>query len=622
MAIDVRGKTVGPGWIGTYLRYGLLFMAVLCLFACPGVSNNPDLPSDGSGGDLDENDGEVQPSCADGIQNQDETGTDCGGSCIACYEGATFYVSNDGDDDDNGLSPDRAWKTIDRVNRQPSFQPGDAILFKRGDEWREELVITWSGNENAHILFGTYGDGAKPRILGSELAENWTTVQGHANVWRSARVLDPPFAGHASSIFFGHTDGSTSWGRAQNIDAVNSCGDDFALLGQEYDWCWESGAIYVYAPESPASRYAFVEVPQRRGAITMVSHNPEEYITIEGLEMLYGTMYGYNDGWPMNYEVRGLTIRNCHVAYIGIRGGDSAMGLVIWHSDMLVQNNDIHDCGRRSISYNVYTDNGRDTDGLVFENVLFEDNVLHNGYHTTGFDISHGDQMFDTFRNFTFRNNFIWDDPSDDPSDGLNDFTSMGLYLWAGAGQFINFKVYNNIFKDIKQKSIAVSGVDNLEIFNNTIYGTNPNIGSYRPMVSIGGDNANLRFDNNIVHGRVSGDDFLSRCVYISSSGNTEVASMNNNLYFQDDTDQVIVYVSNQSYRMADWDDYRNTTGWDLNSPSPQNPLFLNAEDGDFRLQSRSEAINNGSSIAGRGSDFFGNSIVGQPDIGAVESQE
>ena len=50
----------------------------------------------------------------------------------------------------------------------------------------------------------------------------------------------------------------------------------------------------------------------------------------------------------------------------GIRGGGNAYGLVVSHSDLLVRNNDIHDCGRRSVSYNVYTDNGRSTPDLVF----------------------------------------------------------------------------------------------------------------------------------------------------------------------------------------------------------------------------------------------------------------
>jgi hypothetical protein len=321
----------------------------------------------------------------------------------------------------------------------------------------------------------------------------------------------------------------------------------------------------------------------------------------------------------MNFEVHGLTIKNCHVAYIGIRGGNSAMGLTIWHSDMLVQDNDIHDSGRRNISYNVYTDNGKNTPNLVFENVVFEGNTLHNGYHTTGFDISHGNAMFDTFRNFTFRNNFIWDDPGDDPTDAPNDFTSMGLYLYPGAGRFTDFKIYNNIFKHLKQKSLALGGCDNLSIYNNTIYGTNPNISGYRPMVSIAGDYDNLKFFNNVVHGTVDHDVFHSRCVYIGS-GDMEATTFNNNLYFQDDDEQVIHYSPYGSFQMSEWSDYQAATGWDADSLSPRNPLFVDAENKDFYLQAGSPAIDAGIDAAGRTTDYFGNPIVGAPDIGAVEN--
>ena len=42
---------------------------------------------------------------------------------------ATYYVSPDGNDDHSGRTPDEAWASIDRVNRD-SFQAGDAILFE------------------------------------------------------------------------------------------------------------------------------------------------------------------------------------------------------------------------------------------------------------------------------------------------------------------------------------------------------------------------------------------------------------------------------------------------------------------------------------------------------------
>ncbi len=403
--------------------------------------------------------------------------------------------------------------------------------------------------------------------------------------------------------------------KALSSSSVPSCGNDYSILDEEYEWCWENG-LYVYSTENPTSRYSFVEVPQRRGSITLPRNGaPHEYITIDGLEMMFGAMYGYNDGWPMNYEVNGLTIKNCHIGYIGIRDVSSAMGLVIWHSNMLVQNNDIHDCGRRSISYNIYTDNGSQPNNMVIENVIFENNTLHNGYHTTGFDISHGDGRQNTLRNFTFRNNLIYDITTDDPIGRVDDYTSMGLYLWTGAADFENFKIYNNVLKDIKQKGFAIgsgSGVHrNLQIYNNVLYGMNPNIDNYRAQAHISGTHQNLRFNNNIMYGTIAPSNYVSRCIYLGASP-SGVASLDYNLYYQDYPTQQIIDNYSGSYRMSTWATYlsdMSSNGWDQHSPPPQDPLFINPGNNNFHLQPGSAGLNRGVDV---GLPYTGNA----PHIG------
>ena len=57
----------------------------------------------------------------------------------------TYYVdASNGNDSNSGTSQSTAWKTISKVNSM-SFQPGDQILFKRGEQWREKLQIPSSG---------------------------------------------------------------------------------------------------------------------------------------------------------------------------------------------------------------------------------------------------------------------------------------------------------------------------------------------------------------------------------------------------------------------------------------------------------------------------------------------
>jgi hypothetical protein len=86
---------------------------------------------------------------------------------IRRYVNNTYYVDATGGLDTNtGLATDAAWQTIDKVNGR-SFSPGDQILFKRGETWREQLTVPSSGGGGAPIVFGAYGTGVKPLILGS-----------------------------------------------------------------------------------------------------------------------------------------------------------------------------------------------------------------------------------------------------------------------------------------------------------------------------------------------------------------------------------------------------------------------------------------------------------------------
>ena len=81
--------------------------------------------------------------------------------------GNTYYVDVNGNDENDGLSENSPWKTIEKINKQ-SFRPGDNILFKRGNTWKGKMEIHSSGSENLPILFGAYGNGSKPTILAPE----------------------------------------------------------------------------------------------------------------------------------------------------------------------------------------------------------------------------------------------------------------------------------------------------------------------------------------------------------------------------------------------------------------------------------------------------------------------
>src|SRR4030042_5735465 len=89
------------------------------------------------------------------------------GSMPFFAKAATYYVDASHPNDlSNGLTLETAWKTINKVNKS-SFLPGDNILFKRGEIWREQLTVSSSGTNGNPIIFGAYGSGNNPIIMGS-----------------------------------------------------------------------------------------------------------------------------------------------------------------------------------------------------------------------------------------------------------------------------------------------------------------------------------------------------------------------------------------------------------------------------------------------------------------------
>jgi len=65
-----------------------------------------------------------------------------------------------------GQSRDEPWKSIDRINQVPAFQPGDRILLKAGSSWTGQLRPRGSGTRESPIVIDMYGMGNKPRIDG------------------------------------------------------------------------------------------------------------------------------------------------------------------------------------------------------------------------------------------------------------------------------------------------------------------------------------------------------------------------------------------------------------------------------------------------------------------------
>jgi len=95
------------------------------------------------------------------------TGVDQSGTTANC-SATTYYVSNSGNDSNNGVSASSPWRTVAKVVAfEPSLRSGDCVLFQRGGTWNEQLAISnVHGSQSYPITFGNYGSGNIPILDG------------------------------------------------------------------------------------------------------------------------------------------------------------------------------------------------------------------------------------------------------------------------------------------------------------------------------------------------------------------------------------------------------------------------------------------------------------------------
>ena len=79
---------------------------------------------------------------------------------IKCI-GTVYYVASNGHDSNNGLDIQHPWKSLQKVSGFP-LQPGDAVLFKRGDVFRGQIIC------HPGVTYAAWGTGNKPVICGWE----------------------------------------------------------------------------------------------------------------------------------------------------------------------------------------------------------------------------------------------------------------------------------------------------------------------------------------------------------------------------------------------------------------------------------------------------------------------
>lgn len=206
--------------------------------------------------------------------------------------GTTYYVSNKGNDSNEGTSPETAWKTLAKVNAmQSAIKAGDAVLLERGGLFRTDTSVRLKSG----VSYGAYGSGAKPCVYGS-LKNYATSVWENVgtNLWRLASGLGT----NIGIIVFDHGKATGYWRNTK------------AELSSNYDYSTEDGYITLYLDKNPSLAFSSIEIGGNGYLYQMDSGSHD--ILIENI------CFKYIGG----HAVRGsncsdITVRNLEIGYIG-----------------------------------------------------------------------------------------------------------------------------------------------------------------------------------------------------------------------------------------------------------------------------------------------------------------
>ncbi len=285
--------------------------------------------------------------------------------------GRCYYVSSTGEDTNSGLSASSPIKTITKVNSL-SLNPGDVVLFKRGDEWRREvsdgtpMVTAKSG-----VTYSSYGIGDKPVLNGSPydgaVDGTWTMTE-HNNVY----VYSNSFGAEVGGIFL---DG----GEESAVKRISSSSNPFAWtdLDTDLDFFQQNGCIYIYSESgNPSQRFSRMEFNVSGNLIEGTDN-----VVVDNLCLKHSGSHGIN-----TWATEGMRITNCEIGLIGgaywlgspvgdpVRYGN---GIQLYGSCsyFVVRNCWIHQCYDSGLTHQF---SKNQTARCVMENVTYQANLIEN----------------------------------------------------------------------------------------------------------------------------------------------------------------------------------------------------------------------------------------------------
>lgn len=385
----------------------------------------------------------------------------------AKWAGQCWYVSAEGNDEADGLSPETAIKSLAKL-KTLDIKEGDAVLFRRGDTWRgttdsKHLVRSRNG-----VTYSAYGKGPKPCICGSPFngAEygTWTLTEVP-----DVYVYSEEFTGDVGTIVLDEKDAAFKV-VIRNMPEGDCHPDTYEPftswkdLTRDLDFYQQDNLIYLCSKEgAPAERFKDMEFNVHGHGFSGADN-----LTVDNFCIKNIGSHGIGSG-----TTKGLAVTNCEIGWIGgsLQPGAYSKsrrmltrygnGVEIYGGcdNYLIQNCWVYQCYDAGITHQYSTSEDRD---IIMKNVLYKENLIEDCVYSIEYFLpgSKVEGYTHNMENILFQGNICrragygWGKQRPDKN------TPSHIKSWNNDNPAVNFLIKDNIFEYCTHEFFNITAAD------------------------------------------------------------------------------------------------------------------------------------------------------------------
>jgi hypothetical protein len=371
-------------------------------------------------------------------------------SCSSCNnEGITYYVSQNGNDANSGLSVKYAWQTIQKIN-SVELNPGDQVLFEGGQSFPGTIILSYKDEGAPHnrVYFSSFGNG-RATINGG----NYGSFEADSCSFLSIVRLILTGSGRN----YGNTKDGLYITNSDSlfIDSVEVSG--FQHSGIHLQKCSQSRLTNVFAHDNG---FAGIHITGKTAWDSAAYDNQNVYIGYCKAENNPGdpsVTDNHSGSGIIASSVKNGTIEYCEALNNGwdmLWKGNGPVGIWIWDcTDFVIQYCISHD---NKTSEGAADGGGFDFDGGVSASIL----QYCLSYNNEGPGVG----LFEFGATKIWENNVVRYNISQD--DGVTSHASLSIWRGNAGGTIRNCEIYNNVFYNSNPDGASLCLMNNWSGFN------------------------------------------------------------------------------------------------------------------------------------------------------------